>query len=171
MITKTLLGFVKTNPDSIFLISHSKKYSYKYFYSLVQSGANFLNETSSQRVYFYAHDSAELLALVFASEMLGKEVCILNRSYHENQVIDIINNLGQGLLIQESDYNDFPKSVKLSNCFTKSSESDLLYSNDGRIIILTTGTTGTPKAALYSWHTLFSQTTFGKKQSKANEHV
>ena len=173
MITQLLSKYAQLCPDKTFIVSDSYKYSFKSFLDLVQSGANYLNEIELSRVYLYAFDSAQLVALILSTELLGKEVCVLNRSFTHTQVEKIIESLGEGLLVTDSDFRfqDKFKRIKLNYCFQNLGQSPGFTKPNGKLIILTTGTTGVPKAVSYSWKTLFSQTNFRKHKSKGDDLV
>lgn len=163
------LFFKKLNnfPNKIFLIDHRQKLSYKNAWIEIQKYYYFYKRNNIKKVYFYANDSIYLIMALLAADQLGIEACILNREFALNEIITTIKRIGEGTLLTDKNLSnlneveyfffeeinkDIPNySLNMSNKIIKNE------ANNGKIIILTTGTTGISKAVLYTWDRLISQ--------------
>jgi len=163
------LFFKKLNnfPNKIFLIDHRQKLSYKNAWIEIQKYYYFYKRNNIKKVYFYANDSIYLIMALLAADQLGIEACILNREFALNEIITTIKRIGEGTLLtdknlsnlNEVEYFSFEEINKnISNYSPNMSNKTIKNeANNGKIIILTTGTTGISKAVLYTWDRLISQ--------------
>lgn len=114
-------------------------------------------------VYIYARDSARLVVALLATQYCGARVCVLNRGFDAEDLQRITLRLQPGVLITDaSSVDDWPEKVLCLDELTGTGDSPerpeaLSDSAAGGIVILTTGTTGVPKAVLYAWERLLAQ--------------
>lgn len=119
------------------------------------------------KVCFYAQDSASLVLTLIACDVLGMEACVLNRQADPETALELANHLGADLLVTDApnQLRSFRHVADLSALIAPGFQAessalfdDLVESSDaGHLIVMTTGTTGTPKAVLYDWSRLLKQ--------------
>ena len=114
-------------------------------------------------VYLYAKDSVRLILTLLAAQRCGARILVLNRQYGADDLRRITKQLPLGPLITDSQPLTFwPAScVSLSQITMRRTSAPAAAGGDGGIVILTTGTTGTPKAAHYTWNRLMAQVRTG----------
>lgn len=167
MIYNLFLKILNNFPNKIFLIDHKQELSYKNAWIEIQKYYYFYKRNDVKKVYFYANDSINLIMALLATDQLGIEACILNREFALNEIITTIKLIGEGTLLtdknlcnlNEVEYFSFEEINKdISNYSPNMSNKTIKNeANNGKIIILTTGTTGISKAVLYTWDRLISQ--------------
>jgi acyl-CoA synthetase (AMP-forming)/AMP-acid ligase II len=106
-------------------------------------------------IYFLAPESAGLVAAVAAADLLGATACVLNPLSSPDELSSLFARLPPGLLISKRGSGIALDSLESSGA--EPSQSAVR----GRIMILTTGTTGVPKPVLYEWSRLASQVRHG----------
>ena len=166
MIYKKFLEVTEHYGNSLFLADFNKKFTYKQALVHVKNIARAIDRNKKERVYFYASDSAFLAIALLSTDMLGLEVCIINRQANIAEVEKTIGKIGPGLLITDCMEAQWqvPHIQSITNLFEGQvhpvKKSDIYGSfplSFGKVIILTTGTTGIPKAVLYDWKRLLAQ--------------
>lgn len=102
-------------------------------------------------LYFLAPESAGLVAAIAAADLLGATACVLSLLSSPDEVCSLLARLPPGLLISTRGSGLALDSLESSDAEPPASAPR------GRIMILTTGTTGVPKPVLYDWGRLASQ--------------
>lgn len=143
-----------------FVLDRSGVFTYSVSSKKISSAAAWLGMRKPERVYFLVPDSADLLFALAACELAGVDACILNYQTQVKDVKSIFNSLGPGLLVTKEFVEIDVSQICLGDWLAESAASNFSLvppDKKGRVIILTTGTTGLPKAALYTWEILLSQ--------------
>ncbi len=166
---ETLRGGAQSFSGHTFLVEPDHDLSYQVVCSLAMAAARRLRTVKTQRLYLYARDSAALVVALFAADLAGLSVCVLNRRDDVATVRDIMGQIGAGFLL-----TDHPQmaaregAAHIEAMAPSSTRHDALPDaadprapesnvSQGSVVILTTGTTGQPKAVLYSWPRLLGQ--------------
>lgn len=104
-------------------------------------------------------DSPDLVAVMFAAGMSGKSLLMLNRDFTDQQLPDLLQRYDVDVLISDSVPSvSIPASLLSADALARLSIDDSLRDfSEGEILILTSGTTGQPKCARYTWADLFAQ--------------
>lgn len=147
-------------PDRLFVSDYSSSYTYKTGYEKVVSVAGWFCRRKVKRAYFWASDSADLLLALVACDLAGVDACVLNYQLRIVDVKHLLEALGDGLLITNEPADIDADQACLKELFSEPANSALSFlpaDRMGKVIILTTGTTGIPKAAVYTWQVLLDQ--------------
>lgn len=142
-------------------------------FDYVQQMARALEQIPGNRVACHIADSPELIAIMLASHVSGKSLLVFSRDYGEVQIQPAILRLDIDLLIAD-------KHLALPEVHQQLTLSDFIHTLDptqtsvsepppknSEILILTSGTTGSPKCARYYWTDLLDQV--GDHPPGANE--
>jgi acyl-CoA synthetase (AMP-forming)/AMP-acid ligase II len=161
MISRLLDDYSKSAPERPFLIDGSGEITAADAFARVETLVQMLQAMRVQRLFFYCRDSADLVLANLASEAAGLQCCVINRQATSSEVDAILQRLGHGALItdctsQLGQANVFPIS-HLARARPKPGVSSAPAAKPGTIVVLTTGTTGPPKAALYAWDRLLGR--------------
>ena len=159
MIFELLRDYAKREPGRLFL--RNEPVTAREAFERCCHIARSLAALNSPRIYFYAADSIDLVLCLIASQAVDLEVCVLNRSFKTTEIQAILERLGKGALvvdapleIPDAAVHQLASVVAFSHSEPVSDEAD--SDDKGAIIILTTGTTGVPKAASTNgsgcWH-------------------
>lgn len=136
-----------TSGESSFLISGDEE-SWEEVHRDVREIASGLRGQDIDRLYLYGLEGQAAIKALFASDLSGMEVSILDETYSQNQVRDTIKRVGEGRLLT---------SVEELLEFRNSNSASCEETKEGRILVMTTGTTGRPKPVRYKWETLLKQ--------------
>jgi len=116
------------------------------------------------KIYVLLKNSYELIIAIFAANYIGADVCVLNYNYTKEEINKIIEELGEGFFITDKDKSELIKqsekiTIEYGNFFNKKLGYSIIDLNkkDSNLIIMTTGTTGSPKAVMYNWDRLVNQ--------------
>ncbi len=164
----TLLGFIsKLYGNNPALHYESKTYTYTDLYLLSKKLASIFHQkyglSSSSKIAIISHNTPHALIALFASSRLGSSIYMLNPSLSPRQITALINTmkfdfwiyddaleeLFNALLMREqavSTYH-YPHSIEFLLYNTTIEQKKLSYYPPARIIVLSGGTTGEPKAA------------------------
>jgi acyl-CoA synthetase (AMP-forming)/AMP-acid ligase II len=171
MFSKLISSNAIRSPEHIFVSDSTQKCTYETGYKKIQLAAAWLSLHKVARIYFYAPDSMNLILGLAACDLAGIEACVINHQTSVNDVEFLLDSLGDGLLVTQTPVNVKKQQILLSSWFDEASQIEsalfVLPDQEGRLIILTTGTTGTPKAALYTWNILMNQV-HGKLSAEAH---
>lgn len=160
----SLRATARVFPGRPFLIDQGVELSYQEALYLTLRAAKRLRSVEGERVYFYARDAAAVVIGLCAADLAGVTVCVLNRRDNVDVIRDTMDAVGAGFL-----FTDHPRMAGLRQGVASIGEmmpetmgddtvqDDGGTASKGNIIVLTTGTTGRPKAALYSWTRLVNQ--------------
>jgi acyl-CoA synthetase (AMP-forming)/AMP-acid ligase II len=164
MILECLQRHAVEKPDETFLIDDVATLSFRDAEQQARQMAAVLRRdggiAEGSAVYLYARDSARLVVALLATQYCGARVCVLNRSFDAEDLQRLTLRLQPGPLITDApDMTGWPE--KVLNLTDLSTDADAPAAAAGPaaggIVILTTGTTGTPKAVLYAWERLLAQ--------------
>ena len=164
MILECLQRHAIEKPDEAFLVDDIETLSFRAAEQQARQMAAVLHrDVGSLRdsaTYLYARDSARLVVALLATQYCGARVCVLNRSFDAEDLRRHSLRLQPGLLITDAPcVNGWPEKVLSLTGLTavagvQSATPDVAA---GGIVILTTGTTGVPKAVFYAWERLLAQ--------------
>lgn len=146
-------------PERPFLLSASNELSYTDFFQYCRGLASGLRELKGTRLACHMADSTELVALMLAAGMSGKSLLMLNRDFTEEQLPRLLERYEVDVLISDSPPTiELPTTVLNKDILVELATTRPLRDyDDGEILILTSGTTGEPKCARYTWEDLFAQ--------------
>ncbi len=166
MIFQKLREIAEARPDQLFLVDQVYSFSYEDAVNRVIKIAGQLENSKEDLVYLYLKDGCDLVLLLIAIDLLGKKACILNRQMAEVDFAAIFHKVGPGILISDTKFDDAVSGTRIISysdplwheSFPDSKkEYNYPVDRENDLIILTTGTTGLPKAALYKWETIIKQ--------------
>jgi len=165
MIFDVLKNTADKFPNKVFLKEVKREVTYVQIRDMAISVAKDL--PSSGRVYFYHRDGVELFAFLFAANLRGLEICLLNRQEGVSEAQNKINSLGGGGYVVTDFLGEGLNCMCRPKC--ESIGGGVLHrGGDSGLIIYTTGTTGAPKAVSYSWNRLLSQVRLSESEKHAN---
>ena len=149
----------------MFLASASKSFSYSVATRVVAHLAQGLDAARVRRFLVYMRDCPELILLLMAGSVVGAQTCVANRRYSTDEIADLCRRFGFEHVMADVPMSiDNVRSHYLSDMvppkeFNMNSMAIPRLSDDpdARHIVLTTGTTGTPKGAVYAWRDLVAQ--------------
>lgn len=167
MSFKLFKKIAKKNPNKIFLIDKTGRYSYLDAFKEIQLFARRFSQ--KKRCAFYAANSAQLIIGLLAAAAKGVSVCLLNRQSSLKEINETLQFLKIDILFTDC---HLPNS-KIEVCRldikddseTKAPLKEFNKADNAEIVILTTGTTGKPKAACYRWEDLTAQVV-GRNRNK-----
>lgn len=167
---ETLQVKARAFPGRRFLIEGDRELSYRDVLSLALVVAGRLRELKSERLYLYAHDSVMMVVALFAADLADVTVCVLNRRDDAGTIRRTIDDLGDGFLLTDhvrkagllenvAHIDEMAPELKGRDRVHDEADSETTGNSAGQgsVVVLTTGTTGQPKAALYSWARLVGQ--------------
>jgi acyl-CoA synthetase (AMP-forming)/AMP-acid ligase II len=150
------------HPDRPFIVSSTGEWSYADFYKYVGQVASIFDQLGPGRLACHLPDSPELISMIFAAGLSGRSLVLFNHEYIAAQLEPLLKLTEVTFLITDT------KGVSFSGCEVL--DPKILLANDAggavfdreaeadsEILILTSGTTGQPKCALYLWRNLFAQ--------------
>ena len=148
-------------PERLFLLSTSKESSYADFFRHCRSLASALSRLEGDCLACYMTDSDELIAVILAAGMSGKSLLMLNRDFTDQQLPSLLQRYDVDVLISDTMPGiEIPTTLLDIPALKELAAAEPLAdfgSVDGEILILTSGTTGEPKCARYTWRDLFAQ--------------
>lgn len=165
MIGSYLATAAGDDPERLFLASSSRSVSFATAARMVALLSATLKRRGITRLLAYAYDCPELVLLLVAGSVAGAETCVANRRYSPDDVGQLCRKLDFKFLIADTSvtlpgvecYNLHELFGDSQPGITASLELVLTDDPNARHLVLTTGTTGVPKAAVYTWNDLVSQ--------------
>lgn len=156
-------------PYRPFLLSSSEELTYSQIFQRCRSLSAYFRGLKGAMLACHMADSVELVIIMLAAGMSGKTLLVLNRDFTCQQLPDLLQRYDVDVL-----FVDVTPSVKLpcvvldSAALQGKTSSGLTDEfGNGEIHILTSGTTGQPKCARYTWSDLFAQVS--DRPAKATE--
>ncbi len=146
-------------PERPFLLSPNSASNYADFFEHCRKLASGLRNLKGSRLACYMADSTELVAVMLAAGMSGKSLLMLNRDFAYQQLPSLLTRYNVDVIISDS----VPEVELPATFLDMEALEELAYAEpiqeyiDGEILILTSGTTGDPKCARYTWADLFAQ--------------
>jgi acyl-CoA synthetase (AMP-forming)/AMP-acid ligase II len=121
--------------------------------------AAFLSSQAPGTVFLRGADSAHLAVFLLACDMADRRSCIISEESTLAEAERIIDNLGGGLFITDEPQTQGRDTATFREILDVPRSTAALSQESGTagIAVLTSGTTGTPKAALYTWEHLLGQ--------------
>ncbi|CAA0123809.1 2-succinylbenzoate--CoA ligase [Halioglobus japonicus] len=155
-------------PERAFLLGARHEHSYSDFYQHCLRLAGGLSRLEGHRIACYMADSAQLIAIMLSAGMSGKSLLLLSRDFTEQQLPTLLQRYDVDTLFCDSIPRvKLPANVLDANALDVIAESEpLIAPMEGEVLLLTSGTTGDPKCARYSWGDLFAQV----KEREVHEH-
>jgi acyl-CoA synthetase (AMP-forming)/AMP-acid ligase II len=156
---------IERHPDKPFIVAPSGAWTFTQFYRYTCAIAETLDELDPTRLACHAPDSPPLVATLLAAALSGRSIVLFNHDYTDQQLHPLIADLGVDLLISDAETcEDFGcRQLSMTEVTDRVGSSTPLRSsndsNEGEVLILTSGTTGTPKCARYRWDDLVAQIT------------
>jgi len=159
VIAARFSGALEHCPERTFLLSAAIEYSYSDFFQYCRRLGNGFSKLEGSRLACHMADSPELVAVMFAAGISGKSLLMLNRDFTDQQLPDLLQRYDVDVLISDSvPAVAIPASFLSADTLERLSIDESLHDfGEGEILILTSGTTGQPKCARYTWGDLFAQ--------------
>lgn len=167
MIYDRLLHLAIESPGDLFVVTATSKYTFHQAAELSRNIASRLQEQNVQELGIYLADGPEILWLLLASDVLGARACVVNGRYPAGEVRALRERFALTWLAAPAGQTDLgdrilciadimpaPRDIALASC-----REDAVYRSQpaARSLVLTTGTTGEPKGAVYKWGDLATQ--------------
>lgn len=164
MILDQIRRFAVDQPDQPFVLDSEETLSFQQIGQRARQMGHTLVHTANvspgSTVYLHVRDSCQAIALLLATQCAGARACVLSRSLGADDLWQLSQRLQQGILVTDTEATQsWPGKVYALQDLPMS--MDVLpqteTSQQGGIVILTTGTTGIPKAVFYTWERLLAQ--------------
>ncbi len=153
MIYSLLRDEAETSGQKPFLVESDEAESWEEVEQSVREIASGLQRQGVSRLYLNGLDDCLGVKALLASDLVGIEASVLDENYSEKEVRDTIQRVGDGRLLRNTaDFRALQDAGKAAGRATSFDEA-----RSGRIVVMTTGTTGRPKAVRYRWETLLQQ--------------
>jgi acyl-CoA synthetase (AMP-forming)/AMP-acid ligase II len=158
-----------TFPERTFIVEEQREVTFLEALELAESVAAHLSTLDIRQVYFRARDSATLIIGLAAAEMAGVTSCVLADWHSERDLGKVVEQVGNGHLFTDQLAQRFPSAFdEISDIATmldrgRADDAGSIPRptnadpQPGRVIILSSGTTGAPKPILYTWSRLLQQ--------------
>jgi acyl-CoA synthetase (AMP-forming)/AMP-acid ligase II len=143
-----------------FLITDSDRWTYSDTHQRVNRLAAGLAARPCDSLACYLPDSPELIAIVLAAAIAGKQLLLLNRDFNMQQVEEQLSRLEIDLLISDETVAGIAADRQLTPDELDRLPADgaaALQGNQGQLLLLTSGTTDQPKCVQYDWSDLLAQ--------------
>lgn len=157
-------------PDNQFLADHELAFSYAQIYQRCTRISRAIDDQNIKRVACFMSDSIDLISVMLGAALGGKSLLVINREFSSSQLSQALTRFEIDLLVTENG-----EAVEDTQCTTmeapflweREDQPELARPEAGKLLILTSGTTGEPKCAEYEWHDLLAQVQ--QKESGSNE--
>jgi acyl-CoA synthetase (AMP-forming)/AMP-acid ligase II len=160
MLDELLARQAARGSDSPFLATPSRTLSYGQALELSRGAAAGLRARGLERVAFHAADSPELVVALCACASARCESAVLSRSYRPEEIDDLCRRFELDTVICDRGERALAtRSVPIDEVVqpTPLPAGPTAPDREARLIVLTTGTTGPPKGAIYTWANLVQQ--------------
>lgn len=160
MISRLLDAYARAAPERPLVVDAAGSVTAAEACARVGQLVPVLRSLKDDRLFFYCRDSASLVVALIACEAAGVQSCIINRQSTREEVESILHKLGHGTLITDADSGfGATRAIQLSELPAQATTQVPSHPADkpGTIVVLTTGTTGLPKAALHTWDRLLGR--------------
>ena len=177
MIYNKLVSNKANFGKEIFIIQDSKSYSYEQTSNIASKAAvslkEILEDSEEKRILLQLPNSFELIIFLLAADAIRVSVSMISYDYTESEIEDIVRRFDYKVLITNKNFSKINEDIKiisskdvLSNNTEEKVNLENIFNKDEEetpIIVLTTGTTGVPKGAVYLWSQLINQVNISKK--------
>ncbi|MFW5941326.1 MAG: class I adenylate-forming enzyme family protein [Chloroflexota bacterium] len=153
-------------PDRLFVVDRQRRLTYQETAQRALAAAGWFQALAVRRAYFYAPDSASIIVGLLAADHIGASSCVLNYWYRTADLNGVLRKIGPGSIFSHYSSRLYPGARHDIETIIEQREASVApgptpSSGNGRggakVIILSSGTTGAPKAACYTWDRLLSQ--------------
>ena len=156
-----LLAQARRSPSSCFLLTHDQSLTYAQAASVARRLGSLLRRRKIERLAIHCHDSPDLVVLLGGCSAAGCEPCVLNRESSPAEIGEMLRRLEIRVVVADADLTiDGVEVLRIDALVAESGglpEAAEATAPDARLMVLTTGTTGPPKAAVYTWASLAAQ--------------
>ncbi len=161
----------QTFPERRFIVGPRRRLNYREAFEQTVAAGDYFRALNSGTIFFYAFDSPAVVIGLIAADLVGVTACVLNRRDDELSARRTIDDLGKGHLFTDEPHLvavrgavDHVREILLARKDARATVWDEKPEHSsGRIVILTSGTTGRPKAAQYTWSRLVRQVRYANK--------
>lgn len=160
MIGPALLRAAREVPGAVFLLGAEGATTYAEAAQGALRVGSLLRSRGITRLACHALDSPKLVMLMLGCALAGCEVCVINRHYGQAELESVLTRFEFTHLAADSAIQIAGVSVVgLDSLFLDAAGVAPLSEPhaDPRLLVLTTGTTGLPKGARYTWANLAAQ--------------
>nr|MBA2708728.1 AMP-binding protein [Gemmatimonadaceae bacterium] len=162
MIHEPLIQAKRETSETVFLIGPTESYTYARAADTALRLAQVLRRRRWDRLACHATDSPQVSLLLFACSAANCEVCVLNRESSAVEVAELLHRFKLTSLVTDSNLKlDDVEVVGIDALLAEADAADerpRQNTGEPSLLVLTTGTTGPPKAARYVWSDLLAQT-------------
>lgn len=165
MIVDQLRTYAAASPEAPFLLTPERAWSYQASFEIAGRLAARLKSLGLKHFGLCLPDGPEAILLMLAADAAGATLCLVNPRFTPDEVRQVRDRfdlerlvvaapdpaLGEGLVEAGSLFRDC-ESAAYGRAPEPSSDPS------SRCLVLTTGTTGAPKGAVYAWNDLLAQT-------------
>ncbi len=157
MIHRLASDCAARHPERPFLVSSGSSVAYGDAVAFADRVAAGLASAGPSRLGIWLPNSPSLVGVLLGASRAGIEVCVLNREYTVPEVQELATRLSLSHLVVEAPLGLEGVREVLPAELAGSTGPVPPPSEDSPLLILTTGTTGKPKAARYTWSALAAQ--------------
>ncbi|WP_101756529.1 class I adenylate-forming enzyme family protein [Oceanicoccus sp. KOV_DT_Chl] len=163
MIKQLLHEAIDSAAEQPLLHAPSGSWTYQRFLDQSTLLAAALTEQKVVVLACYMPDSPRLLSLMAAAAISGTSICIFNRDYSPEQIKLLANELDVDLIVTDRELElTVPCKILQMDQLEKQAllyadKKNLITGIDADLLIMTSGTTGTPKCVRYRWSDIAAQ--------------
>lgn len=147
--------------NQVFLIEANRSFTFDDFFAEARLFSRRLNAPAGKRFAFHARDSIELLVAWCGAALAGAETCVLNREYGTAEIRELAGRFSFDTVFSDdtSVVEAVPGCVPLQHYLDPETQPAPTEDSSGAqtVLVLTSGTTGAPKASRYTWENLIAQ--------------
>ena len=159
MIAQLLRTQAQDHGQRPFLVGSDRPLTFNEVLAESTIAASFLSGRASNNVFLRGTDSARLAIALIACDLADRRACIISQESTLKDAERIIDDLGGGLFLTDEPPSQGRDTATFGEMMAEGRSARALAKESGQagVAILTSGTTGTPKAALYTWDHLLAQ--------------
>jgi acyl-CoA synthetase (AMP-forming)/AMP-acid ligase II len=159
MIDRLIHDAAREVPSSEFVAGSGGSFTYQGAAQIIDRVAAQLQRRGVTRLAFHVQDSPRLILLLCACAAAGVDACALDRSWPANDVAETLRRFELPILVADSDLSiDGAQVIRIDQFFSGAENAQPTPPpSQSRLLILTSGTTGVPKGAWYTWDRLIAQ--------------
>lgn len=168
MISRLLRETAVDTPDAPLLLGAAGGLTYRDADASATRLARVLRRRGLERIAFHQADSPELVLALYAAARAGIETCVVDHNSSRDELTALAARFRWPVMVAGVEVPECAQAIlRLSELIEEADSADEIESQieevepredpDARVMILTTGTTGPPKGALYTWSRLVHQ--------------
>lgn len=158
MLSRLLRDHAARAPGDVLVLDGAGTHTYDEVWTRAAGLAAAWRGEAAETLYFHLPDSADLVAGLAAADLMGRTACVLSARWSVAEAHAVAGRLGGGAVVaapaRAGEWADMPV---LGLDGGAAEPWDAGASDVGRIAVLTSGTTGEPKATLHRWERLLGQ--------------